>query len=94
MGHWCWVCERVLPNEKFSGKGYKKHICKKCGKYFLTTPGRISVRSLLFALKKAEIVTDDKLKELNKSWKKYRKTQNLDPYGKKVIIPNTCKKQT
>jgi hypothetical protein len=69
-------------------------FCKKCGKYSLTTPGRISMRSLLFALKKVEIVTEDKLKELDKSWKKYRKTQNLDPYGKKVIIPDSGKKQT
>jgi hypothetical protein len=30
MGHWCRICERVLPNEKFSGKGHKNHICKKC----------------------------------------------------------------
>ena len=30
MGHYCWVCQRVLPNEKFSGKGHRTHICKKC----------------------------------------------------------------
>ena len=30
MGHWCRICDRVLPNEKFSGKGHKNHICKKC----------------------------------------------------------------
>ncbi len=30
MGHWCRICERVLPNEKFSGKGHRNHICKKC----------------------------------------------------------------
>lgn len=32
MGHWCKICNRVLPNEKFSGKGHKNHICKKCAK--------------------------------------------------------------
>lgn len=30
MGHWCKICHDVLPNEKFSGKGHKNHICKKC----------------------------------------------------------------
>lgn len=30
MGHYCWVCERVKANEKFSGKGHKHHICKQC----------------------------------------------------------------
>jgi hypothetical protein len=30
MGHWCKICDSILPNEKFSGKGHKNHICKKC----------------------------------------------------------------
>ena len=32
MGHYCWVCESIRPNEAFSGKGHKQHICKKCAK--------------------------------------------------------------
>lgn len=32
MGHWCRVCHRILPNEKFSGKGHNDHICKKCAR--------------------------------------------------------------
>ena len=30
MGHFCRICGRTRPNEKFSGKGHKKHICKNC----------------------------------------------------------------
>ena len=30
MGHWCRICDSELPNEKFSGKGHKNHICEKC----------------------------------------------------------------
>lgn len=30
MGHYCVICGRTRSNEKFSGKGYKKHICKDC----------------------------------------------------------------
>lgn len=29
-GHYCKVCGSYKPNEQFSGKGHKQHICKKC----------------------------------------------------------------
>lgn len=32
MGNWCRICGRTRPNEKFSGKGHKNHICKECSK--------------------------------------------------------------
>jgi len=31
-GHYCWVCGRQRPNERFSGKGHSKHICQDCSK--------------------------------------------------------------
>jgi len=30
MGHYCWVCGRTRANERFSGKGHARHICKEC----------------------------------------------------------------
>ena len=30
MGHYCRKCGQYLSNEKFSGKGHARHICKKC----------------------------------------------------------------
>jgi hypothetical protein len=30
MGHYCRICERERPNEQFSGKGHKIHVCKRC----------------------------------------------------------------
>lgn len=30
MGHYCRICGRQRPNEQFSGRGYKVHVCKKC----------------------------------------------------------------
>lgn len=30
MGHYCRICGRERPNEHFSGKGHKIHICKRC----------------------------------------------------------------
>ena len=29
-GHYCWRCGRRRANERFSGKGHAKHICKDC----------------------------------------------------------------
>lgn len=30
MSHYCWKCGQYLANEKYSGKGHARHICKKC----------------------------------------------------------------
>jgi len=30
MSHCCWKCGEYLVNEKFSGKGHARHICKQC----------------------------------------------------------------
>lgn len=29
-GHYCKICGDRKPNERFSGKGHSKHICKEC----------------------------------------------------------------
>ncbi|MBN1652924.1 MAG: hypothetical protein JXA30_04030 [Deltaproteobacteria bacterium] len=31
-GHFCWCCGRHRPNERFSGKGHRRHLCKDCSK--------------------------------------------------------------
>ncbi len=30
QGHFCWSCQGYLPNERFSGRGHRNHLCKKC----------------------------------------------------------------
>src|SRR5664279_3374429 len=30
MGHFCRICGRERPNEQFSGKGHRIHVCKRC----------------------------------------------------------------
>ncbi|HAU37497.1 MAG TPA: hypothetical protein DCX07_07230 [Phycisphaerales bacterium] len=32
MGHYCWVCGRTRANERFSGKGHARHICRDCAR--------------------------------------------------------------
>ena len=29
-GLWCWSCQRQLPNERFSGRGHARHLCRVC----------------------------------------------------------------
>lgn len=31
-GHYCKICDTIMANERFSGKGHTIHICKKCSK--------------------------------------------------------------
>lgn len=31
-GHFCWSCGRVRPNEKFSGRGHARHLCRDCAR--------------------------------------------------------------
>ena len=31
-GHFCWCCGRVRANERFSGRGHARHLCKECSK--------------------------------------------------------------
>jgi len=32
VGHHCRICGRTKPNEAFSGKGHRIHLCKKCSR--------------------------------------------------------------
>jgi hypothetical protein len=31
-GHYCRICGSIKPNEAFSGKGHRNHICKSCSR--------------------------------------------------------------
>ncbi len=32
MGHYCRICGRSRPNERFSGRGHRIRVCKACQK--------------------------------------------------------------
>ena len=32
MGHYCRICRRERPNERFSGKGHRIHVCQDCSR--------------------------------------------------------------
>ena len=31
-GHYCWSCGQMRANEKFSGRGHARHLCKDCAR--------------------------------------------------------------
>ena len=31
-GHYCWACNCRRPNERFSGRGHARHLCRDCSK--------------------------------------------------------------
>ena len=57
--------------------------CRECDKMEgMDVPG-ISIRSALFALKKAGVLSDEQLQELDRSWKRHQRKNGLDGYGRK-----------
>ncbi len=65
-------------------KGIKPVIkwCQNCKDYHEMEPAPISIRSLLFALKKVKVIEEKKFKELEREWKRYSRVNKLDAYGK------------
>lgn len=49
-GHYCKVCNSILANEKFSGKGHSSHICKKCSKLSLEGRNEQMVLNRIYGL--------------------------------------------
>src|SRR5262245_18811641 len=31
-GRYCWCCDRIRANERFSGKGHARHLCRDCAR--------------------------------------------------------------
>ena len=65
MGHFCRICGRTRPNEKFSGKGHKNHICKLCAKRPKTEQDEILHREEIFGFLMQSNISKKNLKRLN-----------------------------
>jgi len=48
MGHYCRICGRERPNERFSGKGHRIHVCKHCQRLPKTQRRAIEDRDDIF----------------------------------------------
>jgi hypothetical protein len=66
MGHYCKICGCVKPNEKFSGKGHKNHICKECLKIPLEERAEILQEDEIFGYLKQSHISQKNIKRLNK----------------------------
>jgi hypothetical protein len=65
MGHFCRICGRTKPNEKFSGKGYKNHICKLCAKRPKAEQNEIRHSEEIFGFLMQSNISKKNLKRLN-----------------------------
>jgi hypothetical protein len=81
-------CARMtaLRREIRQARGIKPPMttCRKCGATGRSDLPDVSPRSALFALRKVGAISDEEMKNLDREWKKYRKTNALDAYGKKT----------
>jgi hypothetical protein len=75
----------VLRTHIRKEQGIKPAIitCRKCGTKGESIVPDISPRSLLFTLKKIELISDELFKYLERGWIKYQKSNNIDAYGNK-----------
>ena len=80
------ICEEMtrFREQIWNKQGIKpaKTWCSNCKNYHESRPQSITIRSMLFALKKIGVISDAEFKKIDKSWKKYRKEHELDACGK------------
>ena len=55
--------------------------CRKCGKRERAKPPRVSVRAAILALGRFGIAEQSSVKDMERSWRRYRKANHLDLYG-------------
>jgi hypothetical protein len=60
--------------------------CPHCGRVGEGEGLHVTVRAMILAFLRYEIAAPEPVYALEKSWARYRKQNNLDPYGK-VIVP-------
>ena len=51
------------------------------------TPGPVTIRSVLFALRKRGLLSDDELHNMDAEWRRYRSKHCLDGCGRKRAEP-------
>lgn len=49
-GHYCKVCNSIISNEKFTGGGHSRHICKRCSKLSVEEQGEMSDINRIYSL--------------------------------------------
>ncbi len=85
-------CYRMIEKRKAlrESRGIKPPLtrCRRCGAESRVDISGVSIRSALFALEKIAAVTEAERKALEKSWRKYKTRNQLDPYGQRSAQPH------
>jgi hypothetical protein len=64
MGQFCRICGRLRPNEKFSGRGHRQHVCKDCQRMPREKRDRIERLDELLGLLDQSHISDKNVKRL------------------------------
>jgi hypothetical protein len=81
------ICDRMteIRTQLRQERGVKgpKMFCRRCKEIREMTPGPVTIRSVLFALRKRGLLTDEELESMDVEWRRYRAKHRLDGRGRK-----------
>jgi len=63
-GHYCRICGAIKPNEQFSGKGHRNHICKECSRKPKAEINEIDIEEEIFGYLKQSHISNKNMKRL------------------------------
>ena len=85
------LCDRMTDARKKlrSDRGIKnvRLRCRHCNEVHEMDLAPITIRSMLYALRKQGRLTDEELQKLDKTWQRYRRRNGLDGRAKKRAEP-------
>ena len=85
------LCDRMteIRTQLRRERGVKnpRMFCRHCNEVHEMVPGPVTIRSVLFALRKGGLLTDEELKQLDVGWRRYRSKHRLDGCGRRRAEP-------
>ena len=88
------MCKKILPNEKFTGKGHAAHICKKCARKAKARKSEdTAITRIYSALSCQNLSRDDRemLEKYARSGRKSIRTRALTVLAAFTKYPPLCK---
>ena len=82
-----WIALRDRLDTTLQTIRRERHIrpammwCPKCQARHRSAPPKVSVRAMILALDRFDLVSADEVKVLEQQWNTYRKRHQLDRYG-------------
>lgn len=64
MTHYCHLCHSMLPNEAFTGKGHKNHICRRCSTLPKEEQESIAIEDELFKMARQSHISQKNIERL------------------------------